>query len=293
MFRGHLGQTCLAVLMIAGLSHAPVRGAAISFTGNVAQDFSSADPNHLTTEVIPVNSSPNSLGQSSAQTANGNWVSGWNVKDIYLSYDKSTGTLYVGIDNWANSKGQIAPFGQANGDPSGTPTASDPAHLGYGTPSSDKSVALVFAPSNPTNPTVPGTPVIVAGVPADKTKNGPGTDGFTVSSINTAQASGGPAYLFGTTLKQLTGNLAYDPSPAHPQLEFTIKNFNTVINPANGFWIEGFAGSSQDRYVGQTNLGWTKVPTYADQNIPEPTTWLAWALMSGAAAWRLRRKPAA
>ena len=90
-------------------------------------------------------------------------------------------------------------------------------------------------------------------------------------------------------MPQNTGNLAFDPSPAHPQLEFTIKNFNQIINPANGFWIEGFAGSSQDRYVGQTNLGWIKIPTLAAQNIPEPTTWLAWALLSGTAAWRLRR----
>ncbi len=289
MIRSRLGQTALALLLVASLSGAPARAAVINFTGNVEQDFNSADPNHLTTEVIPVNPDAAALGQWPSQTGNGTWVSGWNIKDIYLSYNAKTDTMYVGIDNWANAQGQIAPFGQANGDPSGTPTASDPAHLGYGTPGSDKSIALVFAPVNGSNPAIPGTPAIVAGVPADKTKNGPGIDGFTVSTVDPSQASGGPAYLFGTTLTQNTGNLAFDPSPAHPQLEFTITNFSKVINPADGFWIEGFAGSSQDRYVGQTNLGWTKIPSYADQNIPEPTTWMAWVLLSGAAAWRLRR----
>jgi hypothetical protein len=84
------------------------------------------------------------------------------------------------------------------------------------------------------------------------------------------------------------GNLAFDPSPGHPQLEFTIKNFGKLINPSSGFWIEGFAGSSQDRYVGQTNLGWTNTPVLAAQNIPEPATWLAWSLTGGMVAWRLR-----
>ena len=76
---------------------------------------------------------------------------------------------------------------------------------------------------------------MIAGVPADKTKNGPGTDGFTVSTVSTAQASGGLGYMFGTNLPNNQGNLAFDPTPAHPQLEFTIKNFNQLINPANWF----------------------------------------------------------
>jgi hypothetical protein len=290
MVRYRLGPLILAVVMMAGLGPDAVRAAAINFTGNVEQDFNTADPNHLTTEVIPVNSSPQSLGEwPSSVTDNGTWVTGWNIKDIYLSYNSSTGTLYVGIDNWANKNGQIAPFGQANGDPSGTATPYDPAHLGYGTPSSDKSIALVFAPTNPANPSVPGTPVVIAGVPADKTKNGPGIDGFTVSSIDNSRA-GALGYMFGTNLPNNQGILAFDPTPAHPQLEFTIKNFNQLIDPSKGFWIEGFAGSAEDRYVGETSLGWTNIPVLAAQNMPEPSTWLAWSLASGMVAWRLRRR---
>ncbi len=285
MVHDRLGPLILAVVMMAGLGPDAVRAAEINFTGNVVNDFANADP-----VIIPVNPSADSLGQWPAETGNGTWVSGWNIKDIYLSYNSSTGTLYVGVDNWANASGQTAPFGQANGDPSGTPTPSDPAHLGYGTASSDKSIALAFAPANPNNPTVPGTPVVIAGIPADKTKNGPGIDGFTVSSINNSQASGGVGYMFGQNLPQNQGNLAFDPTPAHPQLEFTIKNFNQLIDPSKGYWIEGFAGSAEDRYVGETNLGWTKIPQLAAQNIPEPSTWLAWSLASGMVAWRLRRR---
>ena len=118
------------------------------------EDFANAN-----TVIIPVNPSPQSLGEwPTSVTDNGTWVTGWNIKNIYLSYDPKTGTLYVGINNWANANGDIAPFGQANGDPSGTATPYDPAHLGYGTPSSDKSIALGFSPTNPVNPTVPVLP---------------------------------------------------------------------------------------------------------------------------------------
>lgn len=275
-----------AVVMIAGLGTNAVRAAAINFTGNVVKDFSS-DPN---AEVIQVNPSADSLGQWPAQTGNGTWVSGFNIKDIYLSYDSTTGTLSVGINNWANASGQIAPFGQSNGDPTGTAQPYDPAHLGYGTAGSDKSIALAFAPVNASNPSSPGTPVVIAGVPADKSKNGPGIDGFTVSTVSTAQASGGLGYMFGTNLASNQGNLAFDPTPAHPQLEFTIKNFNQLINTSDGFWIEGFAGSSVDRYAGQSNLVWTKIPAFGDQTVPEPTTWLAWSLASGMVAWQLRKR---
>ncbi len=290
MVHDRLGPLILAVVMMAGLGPDAVRAAEMNFTGNVVQDFANANP-----EIIPVNSSPQSLGEwPTSVTDNGTWVTGWNIKNIYLSYDSSTGTLYVGINNWANANGQTAPFGQANGDPSGTATPYDPAHLGYGTPSSDKSIALAFAPANPGNPTVPGTPVVIAGIPADKTKNGPGTDGFTVSSINNSQANGGLGYMFGQNLPQNQGNLAFDPSAAHPQLEFTIKNFNQLIDPSKGFWIEGFAGSAEDRYVGETSLAGTYVPQLAAQqipNAPEPSTWLMWSLAaSGMVLWRLRRR---
>jgi hypothetical protein len=290
MVHHRLAAWRLVFLILAGLSARTVDAAVIQFTGNVVNDFNAADPNHVTTQVIPVNPDPQALGQWPTTTGNGNWVTGWNIKDIYTSYDASTGTLYVGIDNWANKNGQIAPFGQANGDPSGTPTPYDPAHLGYGTTWSDKSIALMFAPTNPANPTIPGAPLIIAGIPADKSKNGPGIDGFTVSSVDLSRASGGLAYLFGSSLPHYTGNLAFDPSPSHPQLEFTIKNFGQLINPANGFWLEGFAGSALDRYVGKTNLGWTKIPSSAEQNIPEPATWVAWTLAAGAATWRFRSR---
>ena len=225
------------------------------------------------------------IGQQPWETANG-WISGWSIQDIRTYYNSSTDTLYVGINTFANSSGKYAPFGQANGDPSGTATSYDPANLG-----GDKSIALAFAPVSSTSSTSPGTPVIVAGVPADKSVAGKGTDGFTVSTYNAAGASSaGLGYSFGTQLPQYTGNLAYNPSPSHPQLEFTISNFSKIpgLNASNGFWISAYAGSAVDG-VGEAYLAWTKIPANAEQNVPEPATWLAWSLASAGAAWRFRK----
>jgi hypothetical protein len=59
------------------------------------------------------------------------------------------------------------------------------------------------------------------------------------------------------------------------------------LDSSNGLWIEMYGGSAVDS-VGEADLAWPKVPITAAQNIPEPTTWLAWTLVAGAAACRFR-----
>jgi hypothetical protein len=272
----------LALVVGLGLSTPVVSAAPIQFTGNVSQDFNPAtNPN---VQITPVSSNPLNIGQSSWITNLG-WVSGWSVQDIRTNYDSTTDTLYVGINTFKNAQGQFAPFGQANGDPSGTATPYDPANMG-----GDKSIALAIAPVNAGSPSQPGAPTVIAGIPADKKEAGGGTDGFTVSQYDASKVASGLAYQFGQQLPQFTGNLAFNPSPDHPQLEFTIKDFSKIpgIDPSNGFWISAYAGSSLDGVAGEAYLSWSKVPANAEQNIPEPTTWLAWSLVAGAAAWRLR-----
>jgi hypothetical protein len=274
----------LAFLALICLGAPAAIAAPISFTGIVANDFNPAT--NPTVTITPVSSDPLNIGQSQWITNNG-WISGWSIQDIRTSYDSTSDTLSVGVDNFKNAKGQIAPFGQANGDPSGTPTGYDPAHLG-----GDKSFALAIAAVNPNSPAQPGVPVAIAGVPADKTLSGPGIDGFTVSQFDASKATSGLGYQFGPKLTQNMGNMAFDPSLAHPQLEFTITNFSKIpgLDPTKGFWIEAYAGSSLDGVAGEAYLAWSKVPANAAQSIPEPTTWLAWTIATGAAAWRFRRR---
>jgi len=276
----------VALLILLGLNAPTANAAPIEFTGNVPTDFDPAT--NPAVKVTPVSSNPLEIGQASWITANG-WISGWSIQDIRTYYNTSNDTLYVGINTFKNSQGVNAPFGQANGDPTGTPTGYDPAHLG-----GDKSIAIAFAPVSSTNPGQPGNPVVVAGVPADKSVAGAGTDGYTVSTYNaTKAANGGLAYSFGASLPQYMGNLAYDPTPTHPQLEFTITNFSQIhgLNPSKGYWLEMYAGSAVDGVAGEAGLALTNVPITAAQqipNTPEPTTWLAWTLIAGAAACRFR-----
>ena len=285
------GPWSLALGVLIGMGSSTSQASGINkFTGHVESDFNLSNP---TTQAVGVNANATDIGQSSWITDKG-WVSGWSVKDIRFNWDQKNDVLYVGINNWAGPNGQ-APFGQANGDPSGTPTAYDPAHLGYGAANSDKSFAVMFAANNPTDQTQPGSPLIVAGVPADKSTNGPGIDGYNISTVNTSRSDSGLGYMFGTSLmgtgaNDLTGNLAFDPSPSHPQLEFSIKNFSKVIDPQQGFWIQLYAGSGLDGVAGETKLGWVHIPGLAEQGVPEPTTVLAWALMTGGVAWRIRSR---
>jgi hypothetical protein len=276
----------------------------INLTGHVEKDFPLGGGTASTGKIFTqtVTTSPTTIAQSSWITNNG-WVSGWNVKDIRFStyQDAATGSsvLYVGVNNWANSSGAYAPFGQANGDPSGMATPYDPARLGSTTPTSDKSFALEIAKFNPSNPNVPGTVVAIAGVPADKSLNGPGIDGYTVSTVDMSRASGGLGYMFGKTIPQYMGNLAFDPSPSHPQLEFSIKDIKDLVGVPNGdgtgFWFKFYAGSALDGVAGETNTGWMYVPgVVIDTQVgtPEPTTVLSWTLIVGGMAWRASRRGA-
>ncbi len=246
----------------------------ITFTGNVQQDFSAANTmGNLNTSPVTVMNSPLDLGEASFIPANG-WVSGWAVNNVQMSYNSSNDTLYVGLAGFKNASGQYAIFGDAdgNGNPGGASSQMaaaggiDSANMG-----GDKAVAVAFAPFNSTNPTIPGTPTLIAGVPSDKSLVGNGIDGFTVAKFSTSTNLLQNA--FGSPVSGVTGNLAFNPSAAHPELEFSISNLSkSGINPTQGFWIEMYAGSGQDVVAGEAGLVWTYVPPFEPQQIPEPAT---------------------
>ncbi|WP_165069885.1 hypothetical protein [Paludisphaera rhizosphaerae] len=302
MVHRRLGLWGLTVGLLVG-PLVPVGWAApVNLTGYVEKDFPIGGGSASTGKIYTqsVTSSPTTIAQSSWITNNG-WVSGWNVKDIRFSYyqdpSSSNNVLYVGVNTWANSSGTYAPFGQANGDPSGTPTSYDPAHLGAGTPTSDKSFALEIAKFNPADPSKPGQVVAIAGVPADKSLNGPGINGYTVSTVDTSREAGGLAYMFGKTMPQYMGNLAFDPSPSHPQLEFSIKDIKSLANLGGdntGFWVRFYAGSGLDGVAGETYMDWTYIPSTTPvpqtTSTPEPATVLTWSLVASGLAWRTVRR---
>jgi hypothetical protein len=250
----------------------------IPLTGWVANDFTSANGS-LT---IPVYQGPGVIAGPDGSNPN-QLVNGFDVQSIRLNYDATTDTLSVGIQGYKNVAGLEQIFGDATGslDPSQDPS---PNMSGL------KSVAIAFAPvihdanGNP----AAGTPAIIAGIPQDKSLAGSGTDGFTVSQY--AANPSGLEFSFGQQLAQHTGNLAFNPSAAHPDLEFTIKNFSQIpgLNMSNGFYIQAYAGAPGDQ-EGEVQTSWMFSPQPGKINppaVPEPTTWLAWVLLAGGVGWR-------
>ncbi len=269
-------RLCLIRMSIATLAligARPVYAAPITLTGNVETDFSQTNPN---VQITPVYSSPLDIGESSFIPANG-WVSGWAVKDIRTLYNAPTDTMYVGIDTFKNASGTQAIVGDADGN--GNPSAASTqmaADGGVDTPNlgGHKSVTVAFAPDGPKGPSSPGIPVVVAGVPADKSEAGKGTDGFTVASYK--NTSLGIEYNYGATLTNNLGSLAFNPSAQHPGFEFSIPNFSKIpgLNPQNGYWISLYAGSTDDVVAGESSLPLTRIPLLGEQNIPPPPTQL-------------------
>jgi hypothetical protein len=268
----------------------------INFTGYVWNDF---NPNtNSQVQVIPGMSNPLNIGQPSWMT-NAGWDSGFAIRDIRTYYDAQNDTMYVGVNTFINKNGTQT----IAGDSYGSGTFSDPnlqKLAGGVNPSGlqgDKSITIAFAPASATSSAQPGTPVIVAGVPADKSKAGSGTiDGFTVSTFN--GGNNGLAYSYGTKLPQFTGNLAFDPGTVtngtiRPGFEFTIPNFSKIpgLSGSGSLWIEAYAGSAQDGAVGETQIPFYRIPNPASQVIgPEPATLALWSLVAGGAAWRLRKR---
>ncbi len=278
----------LSLAVIALLGTRPCFAAPLTLTGNVTADFDPTNPN---VQKSAISTDPTSIGVSSWISDSG-WVSGWAIKNIWTYYDAATDKLQVGIETFKNSAGQTAIFGDSdgNGNP-GTADARttaaggiDPADFGVG-----KSFAVAFSATSPGSG---GTPSLIAGIPLDKSNLGPGINGFTISQYK--NINGGLNNKFGASYGASAGSLAFNPSSAHPQAEFTINNFSKIsgIDPTKGLWLGAYAGSGTDVIAGEVSTGWIKIPAFAAET-PEPATWLAWsAILVGGAAVRLRRKRA-
>jgi hypothetical protein len=136
-----------------------------------------------------------------------------------------------------------------------------------------------------------GSPDVVAGVPANKPDSAPGTDAFTVAKYKHAAA--GLGFSFGDTLTDHLGALAFDPSAEHPDFQFTIDNFMKLdgLVPKDGFIVSAFAGAPDDVIAGEDFIASTRIafPGRDNQQVPEPATLLAWALIAGGAIAYRRR----
>jgi hypothetical protein len=281
--RNALRLTLATLTLLAARS---VSAGPISFTGDAEKDFNPTADQSI--KVIQIDPDPlNRIIQLPQMTSQG-IINGYAIKDIRLQYDEKTDVLSVGMNSYSIAGSAI---GNGGAEMAKALTASggvDPAHLG-----GSKSITMAFAGTDLNNTKQAGTPVFVAGVPADKSSAGPGIDGFNVAQYKASTA--GIQSSYGATMTQHLGTLAFDPSPNHPDFEFTIKNFSkispNVIDPKSGFWIQAFAGSPNDNPIGEEFTSFIRVPAFQPETIPEPTTWLAWSVaLTAAGAVRLGRR---
>jgi hypothetical protein len=297
-----------AAAVLAGSG--PASADPITLTGNVANDFTAA--NGSVDNPIALRNSQGQLVTSSTgqltYTSGPGWVagadgtqpnqlvSGADMKNIWFNYNSATDTMYVGIQGFTNAAGQHEILGDISGNPNPALDANSNPNLGpissaTNTWLGDKSIALAFAPiaTNAAGQTTMGTASIVAGIPAIKPNTT--TPDFQVAHY-TANGSGLP-FSFGTSIAN-GGSMAFNTTAATPDVEFTINNFSKVsgINPANGFYIEGFNGMAGGS-AGKSEFEWFQTLPAPQFNTPEPATWMAWMLLAGGAGWRYRRRLAA
>ncbi len=261
----------------------------ISFTGTVAQDFSPSNPSVHIAGADELFDDPNPLNriyQLPEMTAQG-LINGWAIKDIRTSYDAASDTLSVGLNTFSIA-GRAVGAGAADIEALVAQHGGiDPPQLG-----GRKSITVAFAPNNPDGSLMPGEPVIVAGVPAEKSAAGPGIDGFTVARYK-GLVTQGIANNYGKPLPGNLGALAYDPSKDHPGFEFTIANFSKIapgLDSTKGFWLKAFAGSPDDHVIGEERTKFVFIPVNPPERIPEPTNLLAWTFVASVAILSLRRR---
>jgi len=196
-----------------------------SFTGNVINDFPIASGPGVKFLTGGATIQPNIPPALSSLIS----VTGFNQEGIALSYDPVSDQLAVGIIQPDNGKtGQIVIAGDADNnlnsatvDPAVLaiiPTFSDIADLG-GT----EEMGVFMDLNND------GTPDIIAGIAGQPTS----TKNFQVATAIPAPNPISPPQ-FGTPLPGYEGNFYLVNNPAHPAMEFTIKNFSTLYQQVIG-----------------------------------------------------------
>jgi hypothetical protein len=224
-----LGTLVLALFM-------SIPAMAITFTGDVEADFDpTTDPNIL------VITDPGGQDLS----VNGG-ISGWDIKDIRLSYDSGADIMYVGF----NSYGIV---GDVDGDGSPDPPSSDDSRF---VEESDlcggESVAVYFdLDMQPLPFSNNSSWDVIAGV-----KNGPSSN-------------------FGTDLLGHVGTHSGSPDVSSPDFEFTILNFSGLASTLgltdlqlNAFRVGAYMGSPSDGDVGEDFTFYQQEPSTAASITP-------------------------
>lgn len=290
----------LTLASIAWLAAVSAQAGPITFTGDAERDF-----NPLTNRDVVVvvdnprpdgSSDPDDVFGSRAEAGREARVSGWNIKDLRFAYDRPSDTMFVAVNTFG-----IAGDSDGNGNPAtytspflpGNPRLGSDS--GEDTPNLGREEAIVVgfdfdrAEIRDATGTLRYLSDVVAGVPSVKPSGV--TDGistFTVARVAQPNSGTPDDANFGPTLTGNLGRLAFNPSAANPDFEFTVTNFSSLgVNFEEGFRVKAYAGSGDLNFGEDTMVA--GFPVIIPQVIPEPTTVLAWTLLAGGALWHVRR----
>ncbi|MDX2036413.1 MAG: hypothetical protein SFX72_07160 [Isosphaeraceae bacterium] len=270
----------------------------LGLTGNVEADFHESRP-----DVQIIRDRLDDVAQPGWMNSRG-WTSGFNIKDLRLSYDSSADRLLVGL----NFVG-IAGDADGNGDAGGADPLLAGSH-GRDAPSlgGTESIVVAFAARNLDGSM--GAPALIAGISENKSLiSSTGLAGFTAARY--LDRGRGLSTSFGDAVAGLSATLAFDPSAAHPDFEFSIDGLSRAmgLDPTGGLYIRAFAGSREDTVIGEDAIYWTAVgpfgaplaplasppPTRNDPPsdsaaVPEPSARVLVALgLAGVVSWVLVR----
>ena len=229
----------------------------VNFTGNVATDFitpSGTGYVRLPGVFQPPNSNPDRQALTPDMALeNEVLVSGFALESIWVSYVPADDTLNIGLEQPVNGRtGQRVIAGDADNNLNSATTNPavqliDPAFLDIPDLLAGERMAA-FLDLNQD-----AVPDIVAGFPEDLSPtNPPAAKPFRVAEALPGPPGSVPG--FGMTLPQYTGSVFLVNDPAHPNLEFQIKDFaglylaetGEALNPNSVISIGAFAGSITD-----------------------------------------------
>jgi len=222
----------------------------VTFTGNVAIDF--PDTQVPGVVVLPDNPSVQHpvIGDAALQSLVR--VSGFDISGLRVSYaPENNGTLFVGIEQPA-SQLRPGPVIAGDADNNGNSGSVNPAVAALGLGVQDPAdfggsefmgIYLDFLGT--------GTAQIAAGFPQTVPAGG-APKLFTVATASQPGPNAAP--IFVTPLPQHQGNIYTQNDPAHPNMELSIINFDTLyesitgspLEPTSVFNVGAFAGSSVD-----------------------------------------------
>jgi hypothetical protein len=263
----------LALLFLAGGStYAGGITNGITFTGDVEKDFTSG---LATNPILDNNGNPGDVGQFSWMTSQ-NKITGWDLKDIRLAWDQQSDTLYVGMNYFgvagdSDGNGVVGTYSQEFKNAGGLELPGLGGRSG---------ITLGVGVNSST-----GKPLVVAGIPNDKSQAGPGLNGFNVASAIPGGIMGSN---YGATLTDNIGTLY----SGGPDFEFTINNFSKLpgIDINNGIGLSFVSGSAIDSSIGEDSVPYYTIGKLSPIVVPEPTTILAWTLGVAAVGLYSRRR---